>query len=396
MPIIRKISPFFVILLLIFISMSSAWPAVYQCEDEFGGVKFSDEPCSRGESSKRINWLKSSYTNPAKKHNTKSQAKSSRKKIKSSEPVVLVSLLTTTQLQIKTDTLTSSRGGETGEYLELLLADGIRLDLTKVNTIQIKKSTRNNEIIAHIVMSDGFENTQIIPEPYPIISGDINIGRFSKSLQDIKTMEFYNSSKLPQKYKKEKVVSQSKHQYQKQAQAQANNTNRSAKEEVPVIELDMSEKVQATTSAKPVADPKIKTSEIPYRQSAHTVAETAARPADQKPASRANQHSQNAELTLVNDRRLKLQKNTMGSQRGSAAAQNKLILSKNVQVPYKDIKQIKIRPTADKSAVVVAVHLLTGEIKMENMSRPFTLISGQSGSQNFSGSLLEIKSVRFQ
>jgi hypothetical protein len=410
MPIITKFYPFLVVILLILFSITSAWSAIYKCEDDFGQVKFSDESCSRGESSSRINWLKSSYKKPVKKHSTKSQAKTSRNKIKTKDPVVLITLLTTTQLQLKTGSLTSSRGNESSDGIELVLPDGIRLDLTKVNTISIKKSTRNNEIIAYIVMEDGFESIQAIPKPYPVISADINIGRFSKSLEDIKTMYFFNSDKLPQplpqqlsqpipqKQKKDNAVSQSKQK------SHLKSKTRSARQEVPVIELDLSDPEQSEFSARSVAEPKIKISAIPYRQNisdtdkaaTNTAAKNTSKAENKKTVYRSKKYSQNAEVTLVNESRLSLRKNSMGSQRGTTAAPHKLLLSNNVQIPYKEIKQIKVRPTSDKSAIVVAVHLLSGEIKMENMSRPFTLISGRNGSQNFSRSLLEIKSVRFQ
>lgn len=396
MSIKRKTYPLIVIALLILFSFSSACSAVYKCEDDFGRIRFSDEPCSRGESSTRVKGITSAA---AKKRSPKREVKTSRKKIKSKEPVVLISLLTTTRLELKTASLSSSRGDESSQGIELVLPDGIKLDLTKVSTIRIRKSTRNNEIIAHIVMHDGFESIQTIPKPYPVISGDINIGRFSKSLQDIKTMEFFNSDKLPPKQKPDKIVNKPA-AYPKNT-AQSDHPD---KQEVPVIELDLSEKSQSETTAKTVPGAKIKISAIPDRQnvsastsiSPDVITKSATVVPAKKPLPRPVKQSQNAHVTLVNDSHINLQKSTMASQRGKISAPQQLVLSNNVKISFKAIKQIKVRPTGDQSAIVVAVHLLTGEIKMENMSRPFTLVSGQSGSQHVSRSLLEIKSIHLQ
>ncbi len=394
---LRKMNTIALIVLLLitaFCFSHSVWSAVYKCENDFGKVKFSDEPCARGESSSRIKWLKPGSTAAAKNRRKKSPSKSSQLKIHTQQPVALVTLLTTTQLKLSTESLSSSRGNEISENLELILADGIRLDLSRVKNINIKKSTRSNEILAHIVMADGYESLQTIAKPFPIISGDINIGRFSKSLADIKTLEFFNSNKLPQKQKKHKLAT---HEQLKPAPETAAPMNR---EEVPVIELDMSEPAQQKNSFNPAIEPKIKTSAIPYRQNsaAANVAEqqTNTNTDNNKPVSRPVNTSQMAEVTLINDKRSRLQKNTLESRRGTASARQQLILSNNIRIPFKDIKQIKVRPASDKSAIVVAVHLLTGEIKMENMSPPFTEISGQSGSQHFSRSLLEVKSIRLK
>ena len=101
-------------------------------------------------------------------------------------------------------------------------------------------------------------------------------------------------------------------------------------------------------------------------------------------------------LVFANGKTTFLKRGTLSSRKGDKAALPGLfILNSKEQIPYIQIKSIRVRPTADKSRLVVAVALKSGEIKMENMSRPFTRIHGRSEQGEFDHSLLDIKSINF-
>lgn len=353
---------------------------VYKCENDAGEINFSDEPCVKGETSSRLNWLNSAAS-PNKKRKSKAatqEQKTARKARKNNQAYVLLSLLTTTKLELETASLRSSYEGETTQAPELILPDGITVDLLKVDHMNISSQYGKTGLKVHFVMSDGYEEIKILKSPYPVISGEAKIGRFSKSLQDIKRIEFFNSKKLL-KARGDKVIKTSA---ARKKQAPAKKQSASAKKDIPVIELDLSE---------PRADKK-STANLPQVKPEIRVVE-------RKTTSSKNKQggAPGVEVSFVNDKKITLESKTLASSKGKlkSPAQH-FIVSENYQIPFNTIKRIKVRPTANKSNLIVAIELASKEIKMEVMSPPFTRLNGNSQSGRFDHSLLEIKSISFQ
>lgn len=358
---------------------------VYKCENDMGEVNFSDEPCSKGETSSRLNWLNSAAS-PKKKNKSTSakvspQSKKTAKKArKNNEAYVLLSLLTTTQLELETASLRSSYEGETTEAPELILPDGVIVDLLKVDYISLKSQYGKDGLKVRFVMNDGYEEIKILKKPYPVISGEAKIGRFSKSLQDIKRIEFFNSKKLLKargdKAGKKTLMAKAPDKNQAASKKKSAKT----KTDVPVIDLDLSDQVVAksASTSKKVVKPEVKVVE-------------------NKTPSKTQAKTSGVQVSFVNDKKVMLKNKTLVSSKGGqkSRAQHFMINEDN-QIPYNAIKRIKIRPTANKSSLLVAIELKTKEIKMEVMLPPFTRISGKSHSGKFDHSLLEIKSISFQ
>jgi len=351
---------------------------VYKCENNMGEINFSDEPCSRGETSTRLNGIKSTPSSKQKKQSSRSvQTKKTAKKArKNNEAYVLLSLLTTTQLELETATLRSSLADETTESPELLLPDGITVDLLKVDKILLSRTqTSKSKLKAQFIMNDGFKQEIFIKKPYPVISGEAKIGRFSKSLGDIKVIEFFNSKKLLKARSNKKIV-----QKESKKTTTANKKPKPpAQNETPVIELDLSNEIKPSSVSKP----EIK---VVSGKNSPTKKPTSIKKASSK-----------IQVDFVNEKKAWLNKSSLGSSRNNNQANgHKFILNDSEHIPYDKIKSIRVRPTSDKSRLVVAVALKNGEIKMENMSQPFTRVLGNTGSGSFDHSLLDIKSISFQ
>ena len=359
---------------------------VYKCENDAGDINFSDEPCAKGETGERLNWLKGAASNKKSKKNKRSmnrvsaQAnKTAKKAKKNNKAYVLLSLLTTTQLELETASLRSSLQGEKTDVPELMLSDGITIDLLKVNKIIINHKYGKNKMQARFIMADGYEEVKIIKKPFPVISGEAKIGRFSKSLQDIKQIEFFNSKILlrtaAKKSLKNKSSARKKVPLDKKALAEKN--------ESPVIELDLSHQISSQTSKN-----KNKT----------TVNNVAKKPEIKVVGKHSANKSQTSgiQVDFVNETKMTLQRKVLSSSKGRQKSRGQhFLVSDKEQIPYDAIKTIKVRPTA-KNQLLVAVELKTREIRMEVMSAPFTRIIGKSDSGVFDHSLLDIKSISFQ
>lgn len=407
----KSISGF--VLLLIFSQAVQA--QIYKCENDAGEIIFSDEPCAKNEASTRLKWLKNTPASKKKpissNRGSSSRAKQTAKKArKNNQAYVLLSLLTTTQLELETATVRSSLDENTTDAPELLLPDGITIDLLTVDKILLAPARGKGGLQVQFIMDDGYEEIKIINQPYPVISGEAKIGRFSKSLADIKRIEFFNSKKLlklrgdKRAHKKNKKTTTGKKTIESRGKA----------EETPVIELDLSHEVMAgekstgqitapvktydgqseINRAKPavkvVADKNLQVKKLSpeYRQKAKKNTGT-------KKLSFSTVAK--AQVNFVNDTKSWLLKSSLGSSRSSQKADGQsFILNNREHIPYDKIKSIRVRPTADRSKLVVAVALKSGEIKMENMSKPFTRIVGRTASGTFNHSLLEIKSISFQ
>ncbi len=379
------VSDFLTIVILLLLISHSVQAQVYRCENDAGQINFSDEPCSKGETSSRLNWLNNAAS-PKKKNKSATKRSSQANKTaikakKNNEAYVLLSLLTTTRLELETASLRSSYEGQESQAPELILPDGIIVDLLRMDKIILTSQYGKEGIKARFVMADGYEEIKQLKAPYPVISGAAKIGRFSKSLQDIKLIEFFNSKKLlkdrADKTGKKplaapKLLANKKQTNYQQKSAKVDN-------DVPVIELDLSSEVVAekTSTAGNDVKPRIKVLE-------------------KKTDSRTQAKTSDVQVLFVNDTKTILKNTMLASAKGSQKSRAQyFIVSEKIQFPYNEIKRIKIRPTANKSSLLVAIELKTKEIKMEVMSPPFTRITGQSHSGRFDHSLLEIKSISF-
>ncbi len=398
------------VLLLIFSQAVQA--QIYKCENDAGEINFSDEPCAKNEASTRLKWLKNTPASK-KKHTSPNRGSSSRAKQtakkarKNNQAYVLLSLLTTTQLELETATVRSSLDENITDAPELLLPDGITIDLLKVDKILLSPARGKGGLQVQFIMADGYEEIKIINQPYPVISGEAKIGRFSKSLADIKRIEFFNSKKLLK-------LRGDKRAHKKNTSGKKTIESRGKAEETPVIELDLSHEVMAgkkstgqitapvkaydgqseINRAKPavkvVADKNLQVKKLSPEDRQKAKKNTGTKKLSASTAAKA-------QVNFVNDTKSWLLKSSLGSSRSSQKADGqRFILNNREHIPYDKIKSIRVRPTADRSKLVVAVALKSGEIKMENMSKPFTRIVGRTASGTFNHSLLEIKSISFQ
>ncbi len=376
------------ILLLVLLMSISQWSQaqVYRCQQASGTIVFSDEPCAEGEVGKKLNWLKtqpSSEKKAAKPRVEQTRAQATAKKARrENESYVLLSLLTTTILELETASLKSQLDDDKTELPELLLPDGITVDLLMVDKIEMSPSPRKNHLKVHFVMADGYEEVKTIKKPFPVISGSAKIGRFSKSLEDIKRIEFFNSKKLRQQ-RGDKIESDDR------TKSIAKQTEPlKPKTEAPVIELDLSDAAMKKSTA---LNPDKKTI-VPTTLMEKKVVSSKDPAAESK-----NKASQWVSVILTNDTSTTLLKASLGSTKGDKQAdKHHFILNDQEHIAYDNIRSIRIRPNADNSKLVVAVALKTGETKMENMLPPFTRIQAMSHSGEFDQSLLEIKSISFQ
>ena len=382
--------PLLALLVLIsFAHMASA--QVYKCESDAGNIIFSDEPCKKGEYSTRLNWLK---TKPSGQKSRKASdsvssraKKTARKAKRNNEAYVLLSLLTTTQLELETASLRSSLRDEETDGPELILSDGITVDLLKVDKMLMSSSLGKNKMRVRFIMNDGYEEEKIITRPYPVITGEAKIGRFSKSLDDIKRIEFFNSEKLL-KARGDKLALKKR----KKSRGSKKTDTDTKSDETPVIELDLSHEVRSEKTFVPKVRPvtakkTAKDTSLPVKKlTPNNVKQTSKPPSEKR-----------IPVVFSNDKKTSLIRSSLGSSRGSqTTAGQQFILNDREHIPFDKIKSIRVRPTGDKNKLVVAVALKTGEIKMENMSQPFTRIQGETGSGRFNYSLLEIKSISFQ
>ena len=402
--------------------ISQAWASVYKCEDDYGNIIFSDEPCKKGQSGTRLRWLKNTHSGLKSRKNKvlTQEQKTARKAKKNNKAYVLLSLLTTTKLELETRTLRSYLNGEASDHPELMLPDGIVVDLLDVDKMLINYKLGADELKVHFIMHDGYEETRIIKKPFPVLSGEARLGSFSKSLEDIKQIEFFNSQKLRKKrdrsQKQKKLAEKNKQKSlgDKPARKQAAKN----KEEVPVIELDLSNEVTPSKNEPvkeftniPGADT-VTMNSVKKLATANTIETLSVSKPKAKPRIKVvpknapvadipkpvihSVEGKRLPMVFANGKTTFLKRGTLSSRKGDKAAPPGLfILNSKEQIPYTQIKSIRVRPTADKSRLVVAVALKSGEIKMENMSRPFTRIHGRSDKGEFEHSLLDIKSINF-
>ncbi len=375
----KRLNKLFIHFIFLLMISFSAEAQVYRCENAAGEINFSDEPCSKSETGKRLNWLNgTTSTKKAKQKTSRSSVSTQEKKTaqkakKNNEAYVLLSLLTTTQLELETASLRSTLDGETTDTPELVLSDGITVNLLKVDKMFISYKIGSRKLQARFVMNDGYEEEKTINKPFPKISGEAKIGSFSKSLEDIKKIEFFNSKKLlntmGNKSDKTQSVSSKKPLPRKQLPVKM------APSEAPVIELDLSHQIPVTERKKSVKNPQVKVV---------------------KDKSISNIPSSAILVDFVSQKQAILNKLDLSSSKGGKKSRGQHFwVSDKEQIPYDAIKTIKVRPTA-KNQLLVAVELKTKEIKMEVMSPPFTRVVGKSRSGVFDHSLSEIKSISFK
>lgn len=339
-----------ILLLLMTLMMSSVQAQVYQCENSIGEIRFSDEICQKGETTRRLNWL-NSHTIPIKQEKN-NVVRATRKM---NEAYARLSLLTNTQVELKIASLRSSYQGELTKTPELILPDGVIVDLQHVNKIIVSPQYAKKKLKVRFIMTNGYEEVKLLKSPYPIIKGMTQIGRFSKSLQDIKKIEFFHSK-------------QSWNNTVEKYTPPVNNNVQNS----PIIELDLSG--QLAESPKSVPSQK-KSIETPV--STHI--------------------GFPIQIKLVNKKILYLQKTGLSSSKGQQKSHDKhFIINDTIQIPFKTIKQIKIRPMTTNSALLVAIELVNKEIKMEVMLRPYTRIMGKSHAGLFEQSLFDIQSINIQ
>ncbi len=371
-----NITPYFLFISLLL--MSHAIQAqVYKCKNSVGEVRFSDEGCHKGESSSRLNWLKSGPSAYKKKIDPAvlQARKTARKAKKNKEAYVVLSLITTTQLELETATLRSSYNGESTELPELILPDGITVDLLKVDKIILTSQYAKNSLKARFIMVDGYQEIKILKKPYPVISGAAKIGHFKKSLGDIKKIEFFNSQKLlKDRADKPKIVKKKKLK-----------KITPPEKDVPVIELDLSHEIVNK-----------KINETPSNNSKPEIKAIANKEPEKNRRSAAGQ-SNSAEIQLLNYEKVIAPKTSLASTRGEQkSVKQYFIVDDRRQIPFNKIKQIKVRSMKTNSALLVAIELEDKEIKMEVMPAPYTHITGTSSAGSFDYSLAEIKSMSFQ
>jgi|GEM_PF-3462948 len=398
----------FITFLLLFI-IQPVTAQVYKCESPSGQINFSDESCSKGETGHRLNWLDGTTSTKKKKlkkiNSQQIQAKKTAAKArKNNQAYTLLSLLTTTQLELETVSLYSSYQQEKTKLPELILPDGLIVDLLKVDKIIISSQYGKNAIKVHFIMANGYEQTVNLQKPYPVLHGAAKIGRFSKSLGDIRRIEFFNSKKLlkvraRQAQKKIQQVKKSSVTRKSQLQGEASSINEKqslekskqklSKEDVPVIELDLSQQV-ADEQKQDDASAKIKIVPLEHK-TALQVGQL-----KHRTATKSGNETSVIQVLFVNDKKMQLHHNGLSTTKGHSKSQGaKLILNDNKQIAFAAIKRIKIRPTANNLSLLVAIELTTKEIKMEVMLPPFTRILGQSMTGKFNHSLLELKSISF-
>ncbi len=366
--------------------ISQAWASVYKCEDDNGNIIFSDEPCKKGQSGTKLRWLKNTHSGSKSKKNKvlTQEQKTARKAKKNNKAYVILSLLTTTKLELETSTLRCNLDGEQSDQPELMLSDGITVDLLDVDKILIKYKLGADELTVHFIMHDGYEETRVIKKPFPILSGEARLGSFSKSLEDIRQIEFFNSQKL--RRTRDKQRKKHKQQLARTDKSKKTSTIKAGvRKEVPVIELDLSNEVTPDKNA-PAATSRPRIKVVPKNVPVTDIPKPVIHSVEGK----------RLPLVFANGKTTFLKRDTLSSRKGDKAAPpGVFILNSKEQIPYTQIKSIRVRPTADKSRLVVAVALKSGEIKMENMSRPFTRIHGRSDKGEFEHSLLDIKSINF-
>lgn len=381
-----------VVSLLLTLSVQLALAKVFRCENVDGETVFSDEPCAGGASTE-IKWLPKQYkTRPPEKK---------RLPVKTTEDAdqayAIVTMLTSTKIRLLTETVGSSRGAMVNENNELILPDGLIIDFLEVKKITVKKNVLKNALAVRFEMRDGNSDIIEISSPYPVIKGRTKIGKFSKSLEDIKSIEFFNSDKLSPGPGLDK----------KSGKAAAVKP-----EETPVIELDLSGDAGSSSGPVPakhvapvkelppsnpgmsraVAKPRIKVLPV-NRHDEITGAQQARRNTDKPPSLLTDE----VQVILQNESLVIFDESSMRSARaGGAESAGQLVLKDNLKIGFNEMKAIRVRKTEAGNAIVLAVHLLTGEIKMENMLPPFTIISGNSGNGDRHLPLNEIQSIRFQ
>lgn len=364
----------YILLLFIFIIFhysAISHAQIYKCKNKAGEINFSDEVCVKGEKSTRLDMQISTPT--LKGHRGKDEPIAPLKKVRT-DAYTLVSLLSRSQVELNTASIQSVLNGQTSELPELLLSDGIAIDLLNVDKITISHVISTDKTSMQIIMQDGYQETKIISEPFPDIIGKARIGSFRKSLEDIRQIEFFNSHKVPIKAMKEslhiKSQSLSAHQPTKD-KIDATPKGQQRKETSKVIELDLTREIE-TKSTKQFIPQKIKKLPLPKK------------------------NFNMAQLIFIDDRQIEIEKHSIGSSREGHQTQTAhFILNAQDKIPFNEIKSIKVRPNKDKSQLVVAVSLKSREIKMENMSKPFTRVQVTSNMVTIDYSLLDIKSISF-
>jgi len=344
---------------------------IYKCKNKAGEINFSDEICVKGEKSTRLDMQISSPT--LKGHRGKDEPTAPAKKVRT-DAYTLISLLSRSQIELNTASIQSVLNGQTSELPELLLSDGIAIDLLNVDKIIISHVISTDKTSMQIIMQDGYRETKIISEPFPDIIGKTRIGSFRKSLEDIRQIEFFNSHKVPIKAMKEslriKSQSLSAHQPTKD-KIEATPKRQQRKESSKVIDLDLTREIETKSTTQPIPQ-NIKKLPLPKK------------------------NFNMAQLIFIDDRQIEIEKRSIGSSREGHQTQTAhFILNAQDKIPFNEIKSIKVRPNKDKSQLVVAVSLKSGEIKMENMAKPFTRIQVMSNMVTIDYSLLEIKSISF-
>ena len=403
---------------LLMILSQAVQAQVYRCEKESGNIVFSDEPCAKGETSTRLDWLKA---NPAtkKKKSTATPVTTANKPVKkarkNNDAYVVLSLMTTTKLELETASLRSAVDDEKTEAPELVLPDGITVDLLMVDKMIMTYRLGKDKMQIRFIMEDGYEEVKTIHKPFPVLTGKARIGRFSKSLEDIKVIEFFNSEKL-RRARGDKIVKRQKPK--KSAMAVPKVT----KKDVPVIELDLSDEVAETAPVKmsrqaPIENYDLgikKPSPVPSSQQESTEklavkeaekrpmasTENKKQPVARKPLQKQKQAplpATHVPVLFVNDKKASVLRATLSSSKGDRQSKaGHFMLSDQEQIPFDKIRTIRVMPTADRSKLVVAVALKDGETRMENMLPPFTRVAAKTDSGAFSHSLLEIRSISLQ
>jgi len=361
---------YFLQILSLLLIYSSVQAQVYKCENSIGEVRFSDEVCKKGESTRRLNWLSSSAKAPKNKPVKKTNNNVARQIARNNEAYALLSLLTNTRLELDTVSLRSSYKDESTDAPELILPDGIIVDLLKVDKIILTSQRSKKRLKAHFIMLNGYEEVKILKSPYPIIKGKTQIGRFSQSLKDIKKIEFFNSKILWNKT----FASDNTPYRESISVKEKERATRKHLQKSPIIDLDLSHQIQEQNQPKVVL--------------------TTAKP---KPVEKVKQIQTGfpIQVKLVNKQTLYLQESELTSSKGEQQSRGQhFIINDTIQIPFNTIKQIKIRPMATNSALLVAIELMNKEIKMEVMLRPYTHLMGKSRAGQFERSLSDIKSIR--
>lgn len=182
------------LLLIMLIIPFSANADFYKCIDDNGNITFSDTPCSKDAVKlKGYSYYDKSddvTDNQIIRDNESSNVKNTSCKVNPDTAKAIVRFTNGEQIILSTKTMKSNRGMSWHLGNNLALPSGINVPFLRMKNIEIKKAYDDSFIKINIKMCNGETYYEKIKKPWLSISGETAVGRFSKSLIDIKSIEF--------------------------------------------------------------------------------------------------------------------------------------------------------------------------------------------------------------